>query len=280
MVGTWPDIPRKTFLVRLVVAAATFLVALAAMGGPLVASAAPVGSITLDCRVNGMPLAGDTYGLVCVSNVTYDEVAGAITSYQTHDTFVSFGYDWPIMKSSALDEAAKALATYAGEKSLYERTAVSDASGNVGFWGLEPGFYLVSRIATADANAGYACDPLLITVPLAEGGQLVWDVASQPKFGEPGTDEKPDESGSNEPGPDEPGSDKSDNPEGLEEPESPSAPDITWSWLANTGDVAVMGLGALLVLGGAAVILTGVIRSRSKADPAEAVSGDDTDFFE
>ena len=284
MAGILPDISRRTFFVRLVAVMAALLVAFTAAGRPLVASAAPVGSITLDCRVNGMPLAGDTYGFVRVANVTYDEAAGTITSYATRDAFASFGYDWPNMKSSELDEAAKALASYAGEKNLYESTAVSDASGNVGFWGLEPGLYLVARIATVDANAGYACDPLLITVPLADGGQLVWDVTSQPKFGEPGTDEKPDDGTGEKPGPDEPGPDELDNPEVSEEPESPSAPDITWSWLANTGDVAVMGIGALLVLGGAAVILMGVLRSRSKADSAEAVPGDvpgdDTDFFE
>lgn len=238
------------------------LVALVAAGGPLSARAASWGSITLDCRVGGVPLAGDTYGLVCVADVTYDAAAGTITSYATRGAFASFGYDWPNMKSSELDEAAKSLASHAGEKNLYERTAVSDASGSVGFWGLEPGLYLVARIATADANAGYACDPLLISVPLADGGQLDWSVASQPKFGEPGPDEP-------------------DNPEGPEEPdepESPSAPgtpETTWSLLAETGDVAFAGIGALLVLGGAAVILAGVIRSRSKADPAEAVPGDD-----
>lgn len=231
------------------------LVALLAAGGPLSARAASWGSITLDCRVSGVPLAGDTYGLVCVADVTYDAAAGTITSYATRDAFASFGYDWPNMKSSELDEAAKSLASHAGEKNLYERTAVSDASGSVGFWGLEPGLYLVARIATADANAGYACDPLLITVPLADGGQLDWSVTSQPKFGEPGSDE---------PGPDEP-----------ESPSAPGTPETTWSLLAETGDVAFMGIGALLVLGGAAVILAGVIRSRSKADPAEAVPGDD-----
>lgn len=223
--------------------------------------------------MNGVSLAGDTYGLRCVADVTYDAAAGTITSYATRDAFASFGYDWPNMKSSELDEAAKSLASHAGEKNLYERTAVSDASGSVGFWGLEPGLYLVARIATADANAGYACDPLLITVPLADGGQLDWSVASQPKFGEP----EPDE-----PGPDEPanpeGPEEPDEPESLGTPESPSAPgtpETTWSLLAETGDVAFMGIGALLVLGGAAVILGGVIRSRSKADPAEAVPGDD-----
>ena len=218
--------------------------------------------------MSGVPLAGDTYGLVCVADVTYDAAAGTITSYATRDAFASFGYDWSNMKSSELDEAAKSLASHADEKNLYERTAVSDASGSVGFWGLEPGLYLVARIATADANAGYACDPLLITVPLADGGQLDWSVASQPKFGEPGPDE-PD----NPEGPEEP-----DEPESPGTPESPSAPgtpETTWSLLAETGDVAFAGIGALLVLGGAAVILGGVIRSRSKADPAEAVPGDD-----
>ena len=272
MAGTCIGIPRRTFLVRLAAVVAALLVALAALWHPLVASAAPVGFIMLDCRVNGMPLAGDTYGLVCVADVIYDANAGVITSYQTRDAFAFFDYDWSNMKSSELDEAAKALASHAGEKSLYAHTAVSDASGCVGFWGLEPGFYLVSRIATADANAGYACDPLLITVPLADDGQLVWSVTSQPKFGEPGSN--------NPNGPDESGPDEPDNPTLPEEPdvpESPGTPDITWSWLANTGDVALMGIGALLVLGGATVVLAGVIGSRSKVDPAEAVPGDDAD---
>ena len=259
MASMHADIPRKTFLVRLVAVAAALLVIFAAAGRPLVASAASAGFITLDCRVSGVPLAGDTYGLVCVADVTYDAAAGTITSYATRDAFASFGYDWPNMKASELDEAAKALASHAGEKNLYERTAVSDASGSVGFWGLEPGFYLVARIATADANAGYACDPLLITVPLADGGQLDWSVASQPKFGEPEPDnpEVPEE------------------PDKPESPSAPSTPENPWELLAETGDIAFAGISALLVLGGGAVILAGVIRSRSKADPAEAVPGDD-----
>ena len=236
------------------------LVILAAAGCPLVASAASAGSITLDCRVNGVPLVGDTYGLVRVADVTYDEAAGTITSYATRDAFASFGYDWPNMKASELDEAAKALASHAGEKNLYERTAVSDASGSVGFWGLEPGFYLVARIATADANAGYACDPLLITVPLVDGGQLDWSVTSQPKFGEPEPDEP----------------DKPEKPDEPENPSVPSKPKNPWELLAETGDIAFVGIGALLVLGGVAVILGGSIYSRSKADSAEAVSGDDS----
>ena len=252
MAGICADIPRKTFLVRLAAAAVALLVALVAAGGPISANAASLGSITLDCRVDGVPLVGDTYGLVCVADVTYDADAGTITSYTTRDAFASFGYDWTSMKSSELDEAAKALATHAGEKNIYERTAVSDSSGSVGFSQLGPGLYLVSRIGVAAGNEGYACDPLLLCVPLVDGGQLVWSVDSRPKFErtvEDGPDDldKPEE-------PDVPG-----NPGQSEEP---GTPDKAWSPLFSTGVAAFTGVGVLLVLGGIAIVIAGRLRAR------------------
>lgn len=61
------------------------------------------------------------------------------------------------------------------------------------------GVYLVSRVAHADANARYACDPFLVSVPdtgsNAGGGgadgsdSVTYDVTAEPKFadlGEPG----------------------------------------------------------------------------------------------
>ena len=193
MAGIWADIPRRTFFARLVAVVVTLFVALVAAGGPLPAHAASVCSITLDCRVSDgvsdVPLVGDTYGLVRVADVTYDEVAGTITSYQTCDAFASFDYDWSNMKSSEFGEAAKTLAAFASENDLYESVAISDSSGSAGFSWLEPGLYLVTRIAVTDVNAGYVCNPLLVTVPLAERGQLLWDVAVTPKFGETGPDE-------------------------------------------------------------------------------------------
>lgn len=282
--------PRRTFLSCALTVLTALVVAFAAAGRPLAASAAPVGFITLDCRVNGVPLAYDTYGLACVADVTYDADAGTIASYQTRDAFASFGYDWPNMKASELDEAAKALAAFAGENDLYDLTSVSDASGRVGFWGLEPGLYLVARIAVADGNEGYACDPLLITIPLAEDGKLIWSVNSQPKFGEPGADnpDEPDNPGDpdNPDDPDEPNPGDPDEPDDPDEPGKPGDPDDPgspkepgepWIPLANTGDAAFAGVGALLVLGGAAVILAGVIRSRSNADPVDVTSDEAPD---
>ena len=270
--------PRRTFLSRALTVLTALAVAFAAAGRPLAASAAPVGSITLDCRVNGVPLAYDTYGLACVADVTYDADAGTITSYQTRDAFASFGYDWPNMKASELDEAAKALAAFAGENDLYDLTSVSDASGRVGFWGLEPGLYLVARIAVADGNEGYACDPLLITIPLAEDGELTWAVNSTPKFEHPDDPDEPDKPDDpDEPDkPDDPGDpDKPGDPVDPGDPGDPDKPGDPWIPIVNTGDATFAGVGALLVLGGASVIVGGVIRSRSK-DQAPASDDSDT----
>lgn len=252
MVGTCTDISRKTFLVRLAAVVAALLVTVVAAGGPLPARAASWGSITLDCCVDDVPLVGDTYGLVCVSDVTYDSSAGIITSYATRDAFASFGYDWTNMKSSEMDEAAKSLSSHAGEKSLYERTAVSDSSGSVGFSQLGPGLYLVSRIGVAAGNEGYACDPLLLCVPLSDDGQLVWNVDSRPKF------ERTVESGP----------DKLDKPEKPDVPgnpgqsEEPGTPDKARSPLFGTGVAAFTGVGVLLVLGGIAIVIAGRLRAR------------------
>ena len=220
---------------------------------PQAAAAASWGSIVLDCHAEGVALAGDAYGIVRVADVTYDAESGTISSYETLEPFADFGYDWSDMKASEVDEAAKALAAHAGENGLYELTSVTNASGAAGFWGLESGLYLVARIDVAPANEGYACDPLLLSVPMANGGQLLWAVTSQPKFESPSEPGEPVEP----PAPEE--------PEEPAEPEKPAGPEGP---IARTGDVALAGMGALLTLGGAGVILSGVFRRRS-AEPEE-----------
>lgn len=214
---------------------------LVTVGRPQLAAAASWGSIVLDCHAEDVALAGDTYGIVRVADVTYDAESGTISSYKTLGPFADFGYDWSDMKASEVDEAAKALAAHAGENGLYELTSVTDASGAVGFWGLESGLYLVARIDVAPANEGYACDPLLLSVPMADGGRLLWAVTSQPKF------ESPSEPGTSEP--------PVTPPSETEPPAEPEGP------MASTGDAALEGMGALLVVGGAGVAFSRLARS-------------------
>lgn len=229
--------PRLTAFLAL----AALVVGLVAVWSPQVANAAPWGAIVLDCHVDGTALAHDSYGIVRVADVTYDAGSGTVTSYETSEAFAGFGYDWADMKASEVDEAAKTLANHAAEKDLYEEVRQTDNAGTVGFWSLEPGLYLVDRVEVAPANEGYACDPLLLTVPLADAGQLTWTVTSQPKF------EGPSEPGTSEP--------PATPPSETEPPAEPEGP------MASTGDAALEGMGALLVVGGAGVAFSWLARS-------------------
>lgn len=50
------------------------------------------------------------------------------------------------------------------------------------FGWLDGSIYLVHRAQVADANTGYACDPVLVSVPAVEDGLLVYDVLADLTF--------------------------------------------------------------------------------------------------
>ena len=232
------DITRRRFFSL----CAGVLAAAAGSSLPVRASAAPVGSIVLGCLYDDMPLVGDTYAIARVATAELDGRTGAVVSFMTCEPFASLDLDWGAMSSSEVDEAARKLSALARRDGLFAQEARSDGSGDVGFWGLETGLYLVDRVAVAEANEAYACEPMLIGVPTMGDGEPTYYVTSYPKFEHVGGAGIPTE----EPG-DEP---KGESDDGLEQPPASSG----GGPLVETGD-ALKQLGGSLALIGVVSLL-------------------------
>ncbi|KFI97167.1 prealbumin-like fold domain-containing protein, partial [Bifidobacterium stellenboschense] len=152
------------------------------------------GSLTVDAqwdrgRDDATPLAGDTYSIVRVASADLDD-NGTIAAFHTLDAFSHFDADWGKLTSSQLNAAAKRMDAHAAEHHLYAATGVTDANGRATFARLAAGIYLVARTHVADANARYACDPFLVSVPDGNdltGGAPALNVTVEPKFADNGT---------------------------------------------------------------------------------------------
>lgn len=153
------------------------------------------GSISIDTAVRtddgARNIAGDTFSFARVATVTVDAAyTPAAISFKTADAFAPHGRDWSSLDASGWRDAARDLADFAKANDLYETAMTVDAgSARLVLGGLEPGLYLVSRTGIAAANGDVACDPVLVSVPVAEDGGLVYDVNVEPKYewgGEPG----------------------------------------------------------------------------------------------
>ncbi|MDN0055808.1 hypothetical protein [Collinsella ihumii] len=303
-----------SLLHRLAAGMAVMLACAMLLAAPVRALAAVYGSIVLDCRVTQdgrtVVLAGDTWGIARVASVEIDAAAGVIVGYEPVEPFERFDYAWGDMSASQVDEAAKDLARYATENDLYTARRATDADGAVGFWNLEPGLYLVNRITAAPGNEGFTCDPFMVSIPLAEDGKLIYSITAAPKFegpGEPGEPEDPDEpenpgepenpedpgdpDNPEEPGdPDEPGEpgepeepgdpDEPGEPGEPEKPGEPDEPGKPWNpdeFLTQTGDSSRIAIGALLVLGGAALITGRVLQKNNAQSKVAAPSSTEDD---
>lgn len=221
---------------------------------PVRASAAPVGSIVLGCLYDDAPLVGDTYAIARVATAELDEKTGVVVSFKTCEPFASLDLNWGAMSSSEVDEAARKLSALARRDGLFAQEARSDGSGDVGFWGLETGLYLVDRVAVAEANEAYACEPMLISVPTMGDGEPTYYVTSYPKFEHVGGAGIPTE---------EPGDEPDD---GLEQPPASSG----GGPLVETGD-ALKQLGGSLALIGVVSLLISRF-SQGEDDGADAGS--------
>lgn len=177
------------------------------------AYAASYGSIGLTCTVDRggskVPLAGDGYALTKVASATVDSATASV-EYVTEEAFSALDRDWAALDAAGLRAMAREVAAYAEKQGIDPmRTARSDVSGHVTFGSLETGLYLIVRYDPAHANKGFACDPVLVSVPTKVGGSLDFTVEATPKFEE----DKPS------PGPD------PDKPVDPDTPVDPDAPD-------------------------------------------------------
>lgn len=212
---------------------AALALTLASAAAPTRAFAAPVGSIALAAsaeRPDGSktPLAGDGYAMYAVASA---EVDGDGNRYKTLDPFGSLDCDWPSLTAAELREAAYAARDIAeAQKAGVLDELVTDASGRAASYGLAPGVYLLVRTDVAQANADVVVDPMLVGIPTLVDGVPTYDVTAHPKYefvDVPGGD-----SG-------DPGDSESSGTGGL----------FPWLDLPTTGDVQMMLVGLLLILG-------------------------------
>ena len=104
---------------------------------------------------------------------------------------------------------------------------VTDESGRAASYGLAPGVYLLVRTGVAQVNADVVVDPMLVGIPTMVDGVPEYDVTAYPKY------ELVDVPGGDSSDPEPPGFD------GL----------FPWLDLPTTGDVQMMLVGLLLILG-------------------------------
>ena len=260
------DAARATWmqgkLLRLLCAAAmACMLAAASLAMPCRAAAAPVrGKLSLVCASehDGSPvaLAGDTYVLarVATAHISYDANGEPSIAFEPAEGFEAYDYAWTELDADEWRRAARELDDHASEAGLYTAgQAVSDAAGRVRFGWLDGGIYVVRRSEVAEANAGYACDPVLVSVPALEDGVLVYDVVADLKFEWTETPAPPEE-----PSPEPP-------------PEDPF--DELIGRLTQTDDPTLaVGLG-FVVAGGCALLIGWRIRRHQRDERATSDSG-------
>lgn len=239
--------------------ALSFLCALAALvlcAVPAAVSAAPAGSITLECSVErdgvDVPLAGDRYEAVLVARASID---GDGVRHETLDVFASADCAWAELDAGGLRDKAREVHDLAVDAAVEPvGTLGTNASGVGAVYGLEPGIYLLYRTETAPANVDTTTDPFLVGVPTFVDGALTYNVTAHPKF----EVEKPPAGGDPEPGaPGNPGN--PGNPGGM-------FPGLD---MPSTGDIQMMLVGLLLIAGVAVLWLSRRVSASGDASADE-----------
>lgn len=202
---------------------------------PMRAAAYTVGSITLTCGADrdgvDVPLAEDAYefSLVAAAQV----VNGGLT-YETTGPFASIDCEWGSLDAGQLRSKAREAAELAARKGIAaDATGSTDAHGKTSAQGLQLGMYLVRRVAVAPANDRTLVDPMLIPVPARAGDSLEYQVIAKPKV---------------------------EIEETVPDPADPSAPDsnglFPWLDLPTTGDVQMLLVGLVALLGGSMIAVS------------------------
>ena len=202
---------------------------------PMCAAAYAMGSITLTCNVNrdgvDVPLAGDAYEF---SLVAAAQVANGELAYETTGPFASIGCEWGDLEAARLRSKAREAAELAARNGIAaDATGSTDAHGKISAQGLRLGMYLVRRVAVAPANDRTLVDPMLISVPVRVGDSLEYQVIANPKVEIEGA---------------------------VPGPTDPDVPDsngiFPWFDLPTTGDVQMLLVGLIALLGGSMIAVS------------------------
>lgn len=211
----------------LAVAMGLMLLAAVALGmfAPTPVRAATTGSISLSCSFErdgaDVAAAGDSFALYRVADA---RVAAGEMEVRALAPFEGVPVDLAHMSAAQTRRASRDAARIASEQGVAPLAELqTDARGRAAVYDLAPGVYLLVRTRAAAANAGLVADPVLVGVPTAVDGDLVYDVPVAPKFG---LDPMP-------------GAPEGGAPEGL----------FPWIDLPQTGDLQMMLVGILMMLG-------------------------------
>lgn len=169
------------------------------------------GSIHVTMRCEGAKVPGGTLTLYRVGDVQDED---GNFSFRLSEDFAGSKASLETLNAAL----AEALMTYARNEDPEGTTADIDREGRVEFPRQKAGLYLLVQ---EDAAPGYyKTDPFLVTLPMTEDGEYVYDVDASPKVE---VEEKPDRPDRPTP-PDKP--DKPDTPDTPETPEEPDEPPI------------------------------------------------------
>lgn len=202
---------------------------------PMCEAAYAMGSITLTCNVGrdgvDVPLAGDTYEFSLVASA---QVVNGELTYEPAGPFASIDCEWGGLDAGQLRSKAREAAELAARKGIAAAaTGSTDARGKISAQGLRLGMYLVRRVAVAPANDRTLVDPMLISVPTRVGESLEYQVIANPKVEIEGA----------VPGPADPGASDSN---GI----------FPWFDLPTTGDVQMLLVGLIALLGGSMIVVS------------------------
>ncbi len=163
-----------TFLLSVFVLYSISVTALAAVELPDLNRTGSV-SVTVRDTKSQLPVSGGTLSIYQVASVKMDN-GDYIFEYTEDFSDCSLA-----LEEISSGELAEELSDYISENKLSGMRAETDDEGTVSFDNLDLGLYLVEQDSAAEGYTGI--NPFLVTVPMEEGGSLVYDVDASPKAG-------------------------------------------------------------------------------------------------
>ena len=116
-------------------------------------------------------------GTVVLYRVADPKVEDGNYSWEFREDFEDCGFS---LKKISSDELAEDLAEYAQDENIKKKSKTVDSDGKVEFKDLKAGLYLIVQEAAA---SGYTkVSPFLVSVPLKDDGEWIYDVDASPKM--------------------------------------------------------------------------------------------------
>lgn len=156
---------------------------LCVLGFPAYAYPAPdlagQGSITLYMQYQDAPVPGGSMALYRVGDLQED---GGIFRFVPADDFSGCGLELGEFgsKQSVSSELAAELRKYADKNNLTGTSMQIGSDGKAFFGGLNTGLYLL--VQTVSASGYLKASPFLVSLPLPEDGEYLYDITASPKL--------------------------------------------------------------------------------------------------